>query len=256
MEKGNYAQVNGLNMYYEINGSGEPLVLIHGGGSTIKTSFGNILPLFAKKYKTIAVELQAHGHTSDRPGPETFQQDADDVASLLHELNIAKASILGFSNGGSTALQIAIRHPQVVHKVVAISAAYLREGLMPGFFDMMKTADLDSMPQPLKDEFLKINPDQAALENMHNKDRDRMIAFEDWSKEEVSSISAPTLIINADKDVITCEHAIKMCRLIPNAELMILPGTHGSFIGEICTIADRSKMTELTASAIQEFLDK
>ena len=256
MEKGNYAQVNGLNMYYEIYGSGEPLVLIHGGGSTIKTSFGNILPLLAKKYKAIAVELQAHGHTSDRPYPETFQQDADDVASLLQELNIGKASILGFSNGGSTALQVAIRHPQIVHKIVAISAVYLREGLMPGFFDMMKAANLNSMPQLLKDEFLKINPDHGALENMHNKDRDRMIAFEDWGEEEVSSISAPTLIINADKDVITCEHAIKMFRVIPNAELMILPGTHGSFIGEICAVDDGSKMPELAVSAIQDFLDK
>lgn len=255
MEKGNYAQVNGLNMYYEIHGSGKPLVLIHGGGSTIKTSFGNILPLFAKKYKTIAVELQAHGHTSDRAAPEAFQQDADDVAALLNQLDIGKAFILGFSNGGSTALQIAIRHPQIVYKIVAISAVFLREGLMPGFFEMMKNASLDNMPQLLRDEFLKINPDKAALENMHNKDRDRMIAFEDWSEEELASIKAPTLIVNGDKDVITCEHALKMSRAIPNAELMILPGTHGSFIGEMCTVVRGSKIPELTVVAIQEFLD-
>src|SRR5438045_3607663 len=104
-----YANVNGIKMYYEIHGEGKPLVLIHGGGSTIQTTFGKVLPIFAKKYKVIAVELQAHGHTCDRNAPETFQQDADDVAALLQQINISKASFIGFSNGGSTTLQIAIR---------------------------------------------------------------------------------------------------------------------------------------------------
>src|SRR5215203_2728928 len=90
-----YTAVNGIRMYYEIHGEGTPLVLIHGGGSTIQTTFGRVLPLFAKKFKVIAVELQAHGHTSDRNAPETFQQDADDVVALLQELSISKASFLG-----------------------------------------------------------------------------------------------------------------------------------------------------------------
>src|SRR3954462_6119487 len=101
-----YAPVNGLKMYYEIHGEGKPLVLIHGGGSTIETTFGRVLLMFAKKYKVIAVELQAHGHTSDRNAPETFEQDADDVATLLKQLSISKTSVLGFSNGGTTAMQI------------------------------------------------------------------------------------------------------------------------------------------------------
>jgi len=115
-------------MYYEIHGEGKPLVLIHGGGSTIQTTFGKVLSLFAKKYKVIAVELQAHGHTGDRDAPETFQQDGDDVAALLQQLNISKASFFGFSNGGTTSLQIAIRHPEVVDKLVIASGAYQREG--------------------------------------------------------------------------------------------------------------------------------
>ena len=115
-----YAPVNGIHMYYEIHGSGAPLVLIHGGGSTITTSFGRMLPLLSHNRQVIAVELQAHGHTSDRDAPESFQQDADDVAALLQYLNIPKADILGFSNGGSTSLQLAIRHPHLVNKIVAI----------------------------------------------------------------------------------------------------------------------------------------
>jgi len=107
--KSAHAPVNGIQMYYEIHGAGQPLVLIHGGGSTIYTSFGRILPLLAKKYQVIAMELQAHGHTSDRDAPESFAQDADDVAALLHQLNISEADILGFSNGGQTAMQLAMR---------------------------------------------------------------------------------------------------------------------------------------------------
>jgi pimeloyl-ACP methyl ester carboxylesterase len=251
-----YAPVNGIKMYYEIHGEGIPLVLIHGGGSTIQTSFSKILPLFAQHYKVIAVELQAHGHTSDRDSPESFEQDADDVAALLQFLKINKAHILGFSNGGNTAMQIAIRHPELVNKLVPVSSFYKREGMMPGFWDGMQQATLENMPALLKTYYLQINNDQKGLQNMFNKDKDRMLHFKDWSDEALLSTKAPTLLINADHDVATNEHAVKMSQLIPNAQLMILPGTHGSFIGEVCATEEGSKMPEATASMIREFLDK
>ena len=117
-----YAPIGGLKMYYEIHGTGGmPLVLIHGGGSTIETTFGNILPLFARHHQVIAVELQAHGRTSYRDGAVSFEQDADDVAGLLKYLKINKADFMGFSNGGNTAMQIEIRHPEVVNKLVIAS---------------------------------------------------------------------------------------------------------------------------------------
>src|ERR1700761_6270138 len=121
---GKYANVNGIKMYYEIHGSGQPLVLLHGGGSTIKTTFGTILPELAKTHKVIAVELQAHGHTGDRNAPESFEQDADDIAALLNQLSIPKADILGFSNGGQTTLQLATKHPDKVNKIIVASAFY------------------------------------------------------------------------------------------------------------------------------------
>lgn len=256
MTTGNYADVNGIKMYYEIHGEGKPLVLIHGGGSTIQTTFEKILPLFAQHYKVIAVELQAHGHTSDRNAPETFEQDADDVTELLKQLNISKAYIFGFSNGGSTTVQIAIRHPEVVDKIIVASAAYLREGFIPGFFDMMQHASLENMPQPLKDAFLKINPDTAVLRNMHDKDAARMVAFKDWKDSDLQSIKAPALIMNADKDVVLNEHALKMSKLIPNGELIILPGVHGTFLGEVCTAVPGSKLPEMTVDLVKEFLQK
>lgn len=254
--KQGYATVNGINMYYEIHGEGKPLVLIHGGGSTIQTNFSKILPLFAAHYKVIAVELQAHGHTSDRNAPETFEQDADDVAVLLLHLNISKAYILGFSNGASTTMQIAIRHPQLAEKIIVVAGAYKRSGLINGFFDFMETASLDNMPMPLQEAFLKINPNREALQTMHDHDANRMRRFKDWNEEDVKSISCPALIINGDKDVITTEHALEISRAIPNAQLIILPGVHGECLGEICMPDAYSKQYEITAMLVQTFLDK
>jgi pimeloyl-ACP methyl ester carboxylesterase len=254
MPTGNYADVNGIKMYYEIHGEGKPLVLIHGGGSTIQTTFGTILPMLTEHYKCIAVELQAHGHTSDRNAPESFTQDADDVAALLKQLNISNANIFGFSNGASTAMQIAIRHPELANKIIIVAGAYKREGFIPGFFEGFKTATLETMPQGLRDAFLKINPDSAALLNMFNKDVERMATFKDWSDEDLKSIKAPALIINADKDVILPEHALKMSQLIPNARLVILPGVHGECIGEVETASLKSKQPQFVVELIKEFL--
>lgn len=251
-----YASVNGLNMYYEIHGEGTPLVLIHGGGSTIQTSFSKILPLLARHYKVIAVELQAHGHTSDRNRGESFEQDADDVAGLLEYLKIKKAHFLGFSNGGNTAMQIAIRHSALVNKLVVISSFYKRDGMIPGFFEGIEKATLENMPGLLKTYYLHINNDKTGLQTMFDKDRERMIGFKDWSDEQLQSIQSPTFLILGDRDVVTPEHAMKMSRLIPNSQLMILPGTHGSFIGEVCAAEEGSKMPEITVEIIDEFLNK
>ena len=256
MHDSGYAPVNGLKMYYEIHGEGTPLVLIHGGGSTIQTSFSKILPLLAHNYKVIAAELQAHGHTSDRNGSESFEQDADDVAGLLEYLNIDKAHFLGFSNGGNTAMQIAIRHPRLISKLVVISSFYKREGMIPGFFEGMQNATIENMPGLLKTYYLQINNDKKALQTMFDKDRERMLGFKDWSDEQLNSIQAPTLLIAGDHDVVTPGHAVKMSQLIPNSQLMILPGTHGSFIGEVCAAEEGSKMPEITVAIIEEFLNK
>lgn len=249
-----YATVNGLKMYYEIHGSGKPLVLIHGGGSTIKTTFGTILPELSTTYQVIAVELQAHGHTLDIDRPMTFEQDADDVAALLQQLQIPKADILGFSNGGTTALQIAIRHPEQVHKLVLASATYKRDGLVPGFFEGMQHASLDNMPQPLKDAYLAANPDPKGLLAMFNRDATRMIHFKDISDADIKAIQAPALVINGYEDVVLPEHALALSRTLPHARLAILPGGHGDYLGEICAPNKNSKLPVLLVAIVDEFL--
>lgn len=252
----NYATINGINMYYEIHGSGSPLVLIHGGGSTIRTTFGNVLHDFAQHHQVIAVELQGHGHTSGRPGATTFEQDADDVAALLEKLHIPTADILGFSNGGSTALQIAIRHPQLVRRIVAISTFYKRSGLPPTFWDMMQKANFNSMPQQLKDAYLAIRHDSAGLLAMHHQDRNRVLAFKDWPDSAIRAIQAPTLLIISEQDVVLPEHAIAMSRMLPKGRLAILPGFHGAFLGEVVTAKHGSKVPQLSVAMIDEFLNE
>ena len=253
-ESGHYANVNGIKMYYEIHGSGQPLVLLHGGGSTIFTTFGKILPMLAKTHKIIAVELQAHGRTGDRNSPESFEQDADDVAELLKQLNIIKADVFGFSNGGSTALQIAIRHPDRVRKLIAVSAIYKRDGMYPGFWESMEKASFNDMPQLYKDAFLSVTPDQAKLLNMFNKDRARMLSFKDWKAEDIRSIKIPALIVSSDQDVVRPEHSIEIVRLLPHGRLAIFPGGHGDFMGEAMSQNFGSKVPELFIAMLEEFL--
>ena len=248
-----YAPVNGLKMYYEIHGKGTPLVLIHGGGSTIQTTFGRVLHDFAKTHKVIAVEMQAHGHTADIDRPLSFQQDADDIAELLKQLNIDKANIFGFSNGASTTLQFAIRHPEMTDKIIVASTFYKKAGAPDWFWNMMSNPSFETMPQPYKEAFLKINPDTNALHKMYERDVARMQSFPDIPDEQMKSIKAPAFIIIGDRDVTTAEHIGEMHRLMPNSRLAVIPGGHGEYIGELTTAQD-SLLIAATVSMINKFL--
>lgn len=254
--KNGYSEVNGLSMYYEIYGQGNPIVLIHGGGSTIQTSFGKIIPLLAQNRMVIAMELQAHGRTNDRNADLTFEQDADDVATLLKNLKIEHADFLGFSNGGTTALQIAIRHPALVDKLILASALAKRNGVPDWFWDFMSQAKLENMPEQLKDGYKKVAKDPNGLQIMNDRDAKRMVNYQDIPDEQIKSIKAYTFIIIADKDIITPEHAIELHRQIANSELAIIPGVHGEYIGELTTITPGFKESDLAFPMIEKFLNK
>ena len=254
--KSGYSEVNGIKMYYELYGQGKPLVLIHGGGSTIQTSFGRIIPLFSKDRQLICVELQAHGRTSDRNSELSFEQDADDVAILLKNLNIKKADILGFSNGGNTALQIAIRHPELCNKIIAASILLKRDGTFPQFWEFMKSGTFEQMPQQYKDAFLKVNPDSTKLMTMYQKCANRMIHFKDVPDEQIKAISAPVLLVNGDTDVATSEHVVTLSKMISNCKLAIIPGGHGAYIGEITTLKENYNDTDFIVPIIENFLDE
>ena len=253
-DAGRYADVNGIRMYYELHGAGQPLVLIHGGGSTINTSFGRLLPALARSHRVIAVELQAHGRTSDRNTPESFAQDADDVAELLRQLDIPKADVLGFSNGGSTALQMGIRHPDRVNRLIAISAIYRRDGIPPEFWSFMEKSTFADVPQVLKDAFLRVTSDSVRMRSAFEKDRQRMVDFRDWNASDLRGIQAPALIVGSDQDVVRVEHTVEISRLLPHARLAIFPGRQGEFFGEISYPHPESRVPELFAAMVYDFL--
>ena len=249
--KSGYAPVNGLKMYYEIHGVGDsknpPLVLLHGGGSTIKTSFGKVLQSLAKSRQVIAFEQQGHGHTADIiDRPFTFEQSADDTAALMQHLKIEKADFFGYSNGGNVVMQMAIRHPHLVRKLIVASAMYKRGGLYPEFWESMKHATLQDMPAELRDAYLRVAPNPENLPIFHDKCVERVLEFRDWSPEDIQSINSPTLILIGDADIIRPEHAVEMFRLLPNARLAVLPGT------DHMTLVQRS---DWLVSMIEVFLD-
>src|SRR5690242_16643006 len=222
-----YTPVNGVQLYYEVHGSGSdrgtPLVLLHGGGSTFETSFAEILPVLAKSRRVIVYDRQGHGRTGDVDRPFSFQQSAEDAVGLLRALGVSRADFMGFSNGGQIAIQIALGHPDVVRKLVIESAMFSREGADPAFWEGCDHAKLEDMPAELREAYLQVAPRPADLTAMFWKSVNQMKAFQGWSPEEMRSIRAPALVLQGDRDVVRPEHGVAMYRLLPNAQLAILP---------------------------------
>lgn len=249
--------INGLQMYYEVHGAGTgaPLVVLHGGGSTINSTYGRILPWFARHRRVIAVEEQAHGRTSDRDAPERFETSADDVDALLAQLGVATADVMGFSNGASVALQLAIRHPARVRRLVFASSMTRRSGTAPAFWDGFAHASLADMPQSLKDAFLEVTPDPQKLRRMFDRDVERMRSFRDVPDADVAGVTIPVLVMSGDRDVPTLEHAVELTRLFPHARLVVLPGGHGDYLGEATAPSPGDRAAELTSWFVEQFLD-
>jgi len=226
----NYASINGLEMYYETHGQSRggtpPLMLLHGGGDTIETSFGEILPKLAQNRRIIAYERQGYGRTADIADRAfSFEQFADDTVALLDHLQVERADLFGFSNGGTVALHVAIRYPQKVRKVVLASAFFSHDGAEAAFWNGFATATPDVMPQVLRDAYLAVAPRPEDLERFFYKSVNLMSEFRDIPREALRALDTPALIVCGDSDVMRPEHAVDEYRLIPNAQLAVLPGT-------------------------------
>ena len=238
-----YAPVNGLQMYYEIHGSGEPLVLLHGAFGAIDL-WGPILIALAENHQVIAVELQGHGHTADVDRPLSYEQMADDVAALMDHLTVGQADVVGYSMGGTTGLQLAIRHPHLVRKLVAVSPNYRSDGYYP---------ELLAGLQVMTPEIFVGTPEEAAYlrHAPHSEDFPALVEKQKvlpqefaFSEEAIAAIAAPALVAMGDSDVVRPEHAVALFRLLgggvpgdltglPSSQLAILPGTtHRSIVGE------------------------
>jgi pimeloyl-ACP methyl ester carboxylesterase len=256
--KSGYAPVNGLQMYYEIHGTGQPLVLLHGAFSAIGTSFGKLLPGLTEGRQVIGVEMQAHGRTADIDRPLSVEQLADDVAALLRHLEIGQADVFSYSMGSAVALQLVIRHPTLVRKMVLASIASRRDGTYPELWAGLDVMQPEMMHgSPWHAEYLEIAPDPEHFPTMFAKKTQMDRETKDVADDVVRSITAPMLIVIGDSDIIRPEHAVELFRLVgggvigdlaglPNSQLAILPGTtHVTVVDQV----------DLLVPMIRKFLD-
>lgn len=222
---GKYAEVNGLKMYYEIHGSGQPLVLLHGAFGFIE-GWATVLPTLTKTHQVIAIELQGHGHTHDLDRPLTFEQMAEDTAALLKQLKIKDADFFGYSMGGTVALRVAMRHPELVRKLAILGSAFgtMKDTYEPETYKQFQSLSTDFAPPVLKEPYDRMAPDPTRWPILVTKIKNLERDFKGYSAAEIKTIKAQTLIMMGDRDGVRPEHAVEMYRLIPNAQLAVFPG--------------------------------
>jgi pimeloyl-ACP methyl ester carboxylesterase len=242
---GDYVDINGMKMYYEVTGSGDPLVVLHGAYMNIDT-MGEIIPRLAETHTVYALEFQGHGRTNDIDRPITYPNLSDDVAAFMEAVDLEKADILGYSMGAAAGLKLAIDHPDKVDQLVAISVAFSMEGMQPEFLAMVPNMAPEMfVGTPMEDAWKQYAPDPEAFRPFV----ERMIALEheplDWEA-DVKALKTPVLIISGDADVSTLEHSVAMFRLLgggimgdmgnplPASRLAILPATsHTAIIDQV-----------------------
>lgn len=234
---GRYAQVDGLNMYYEVHGSGRPLVLLHGALSSIGTSFGTLLPVLARDRQVIAVEQQGHGRTADADRPLTIGRMADDTAALLRQLDVDRADVFGYSMGAAIALDLGLRYPDLVRKLVLASVAFSPAGLHPGLFDGPEQVGPEALAGSVfEQEYLRIAPSPQDWPVLIEKNNQLDRNLPDLDPRLVASLAPAALLVLGDSDIITLEHIVEMFRLLgggvpgdvtglPKCQLAVLPGT-------------------------------
>lgn len=259
LKSSGYAPVNGLKLYYEIHGEGQPLVLLHGSYMTIDLNWSQLIPELAKSHKVIALEMQGHGHTADIDRPLSYKALADDVAGLLQYLKIDSADVMGYSLGGTVAYAFAIGHPAMVKKMTLLSTVYKYKGWQQEVLDILRTFKPEFFDEtPLKPAYEKVAPDPGHWRAFVTK----YLKFDeqdfDLGADNVKAIKAPLLLIMGDNDGVDLQHKADMYRLagggvfgdmagLPKSQLAILPGTtHVSLMME----------TEKLISIINPFLSK
>jgi pimeloyl-ACP methyl ester carboxylesterase len=259
--KTGYAPVNGLNLYYEIYGTGEPLILLHGGLAAIEL-FDEILPLLSNTRQVIAVDLQGHGRTADIGRPFSYDVMADDIAALINYLGIEKADIMGYSLGGGVALRTAVQHSNRVKKLVLVSTAFRRDGWYPevlaGIAEMGPETAEQMKQTPTYQLYAHLAPKPQDWPLLVAKLGELLRKDYDWSK-DVAAIRLPTLLVLGDADAVRTAHAVQFFELlgggkkdggwdgsgVSNARLSILPGlTHYT----ICS-------SPMLVSSVNLFLD-
>jgi pimeloyl-ACP methyl ester carboxylesterase len=256
-----YAPVNGLEMYYEVHGEGRPLILLHGAYMTVEM-FGPLLPGLAASQQVIAPELHGHGRTADVDRPITYPQMGDDVAALIRHLGIESADVVGYSLGGATAVQVAIRHPELVRRLVVISAGFSSDAAPKQAQEMFETITPEMFAgSPMEEAYLRLAPNPGDFPKLVEKITKLDTTPFDWSA-DIPGIGAPTLIVVGDSDGSTLDHTVEFFKLrgggvmgdlvgLPDSQLLVLPGTT-HFIPPGYSVLDRH---EWLLPMITRFLD-
>jgi len=256
-----YAQVGELNMYYEVHGEGEPLLLLHGAYMTVDM-MGPLLAGLAASRQVIAPELEGHGRTALAGRALSYEQMADDVAGLARHLGIGRADVFGYSMGGAAALQVAIRHPELVRKLVVASASHALSGMHQQALDMFPTITPELFKgSPMEQAYQQLAPNPDDFPKLV----ERLTALDTtpfaWD-DEVRGITAPTLIVLGDSDGVRLEHAVELFELLgggvmgdlagmPESQLAVLPGT-SHFVPPGSGLLDRH---EWLLALVPPFLD-
>ena len=259
------APVNGLQVYYEIHGAehgGTPVLLLNGAYMTT-ADFGPLLPGLAASRRVIVCDPQAHGRTADTDRPLTYEGMADDAAALLDHLGVARADVVGYSMGGGTAIQVAIRHPRLVRTLVPISAGFRSDAMQPELLAMIPTITPEMFAgSPFEATYQAVAPQPDRFPELVAKLKQLDGTPFAWPEDAIGGITAPTLIVTGDADASVVEHAVAMFRLlgggrmgdmygIGKARLAVLPGTT-HFMPPGIAMLDRA---EWLLAIIPAFLD-
>ena len=254
---GHRVPVHGMQLYYEVSGAGDPIVVLHGSYMNIPT-MGGIIPKLAQTRRVYALELQGHGRTTDIDRPITPENLADDVAAFMDSVGLAKADVLGYSLGAMTGLQLAIRHPAKVNKLIMAAGAYDERGRQPEFQAMIPKMTVEMfVDMPFAAEYRKLAPDPNGFPELVRKMIASLREPLAW-EEEVKKVKAPVLVIAGDADGFTLEHQVALFRLLgggamgeqgkplPASRLAILPATdHTAVITQV----------DLLSAIIEPFLE-
>jgi len=229
-----YAPVNGLKLYYEIHGKGKPVVLLHGAYMN-NTQWGETLTELAKTRQVIAVEMQGHGRTADTDRPFSYENWGDDVAGLLKHLKIEKADVIGYSLGGTIAIAFAIRHPEMINRLVVVSSVYKYDGWNQQVRDVLKAMKPEFFEgTPLKADYEKIAPNPADWTKFVTK----LMEFDkhefNLGEENIKAMKAPVLLVQGDNDGVDLNETANFYKLLgggvsadlqpqPKSQLAIIP---------------------------------
>jgi len=241
---GHVASIRGLRMYYEIHGSGPPLLLLHGGAGNGK-QFEKQIPAFASHHRLIVPDCRAQGRTTDRPGPLTYHDMAEDMVALLDRLHVRRVDVMGWSDGGIIGLDLGIHHPDRIDHLVTFGANFSPDGLNPDDVEWDRTATAASFGPEMRAGWKALNPEPDHYEEAMNKILEMWRTLPRFTPAELQSIHAKTMICAGDHDVVRPEHTVALARAIPRATMWIVPDASHSVMMEQPDVVNAKVLTFL-----------